>query len=341
MNLLGPVMLDINGCYLNDEDRSLLQHPMAGGVILFTRNFESAEQLFDLVKEIKVLRDPALLIAVDHEGGRVQRFKEPFTHIPALNVLGLKYDNKPDIAINDAEIFGWLTAIELLSFGIDFSFTPVLDVDFGLSTIIGDRAFHQSPEVIAILAAAYIKGLHRAGMPATGKHFPGHGGVTADSHTEIPVDKRDLEILKNNDIIPFKHLIPDYLDAIMPAHVIYENINDKPAGFSEYWLKDILRNELGFNGIIFSDDLDMQGASCISDDYNVRAVEALQAGCDMVLVCNNRDAARHVLENLDYNVMPKTSQHLLKMRGNSIMHWSELTQFDEWGKARNTISLYK
>jgi len=341
MNLLGPVMLDIKAGYLTEEDRSLLTHPLAGGVILFTRNFESATQLAELIKEIKALRDPALLIAVDHEGGRVQRFKEPFTVIPTLNVLGQQYDKNIDTALQDAETFGWLTAIELLTFGIDFSFTPVLDIDYGVSQVIGDRAFHSSPQIIAKLAAAYIQGLHKAGMSSTGKHFPGHGGVTADSHTDIPVDKRDLDTLLKQDIIPFKYLIPDYLDAIMPAHVIYKQINDKPAGFSSYWLKDILRTELNFKGIIFSDDLDMQGASCISDNYDVRAITALEAGCDMVLVCNNRDAATGVLENLVYNVTDKSSQHLLKMRGKAVMTWDDLIKTEQWKQASDIVANYK
>lgn len=341
MSFLGPVMLDLDGCCLSDEDRLLLQHPLAGGIILFTRNFESVKQLDELIEEIKALRDPALLIVVDHEGGRVQRFKETFTVIPALNVLGKKYDENTNIALQDAETFGWLTAIELLAFGIDFSFTPVLDVDYGVSQVIGDRAFHSSPEIIAELAAAYIKGLHKAGMSSTGKHFPGHGGVTADSHTDIPVDDRDLDILLSKDIIPFKYLIPDYLDAIMPAHVIYKQINDKPAGFSSYWLKDMLRDKLGFNGIIFSDDLDMQGASCISDNYTVRAQTALKAGCDMVLVCNNREAAKDVLDNLVYNVTDNSSEHLLKMRGKEVMSWGALIKTKEWQQAVAVILGYK
>ena len=281
------------------------------------------------------------MVAVDHEGGRVQRFKEPFTVIPALNGLGKKYDKSPQVALNDAETFGWLTAIELLSFNFDFSFTPVLDVDYGLSQVIGDRAFHHSPEVITHLAAAYISGLHKAGMASTGKHFPGHGGVTADSHVDIPVDERDLDTLRQHDMLPFKKLIPDYLDAIMPAHVIYKNINDKPAGFSSWWLKDILRDEMNFNGIIFSDDLDMQGASCISHDYSIRAESALQAGCDMVLVCNNRKAAIEVLENLDFSVTDNSSRHLLKMRGKKIMNWDKLIQTDEWKQAVAIVRCYQ
>lgn len=348
MTLLGPVMIDIEGVDLSEEDRTLLDNPLTGGVILFTRNFESAEQLYELVNEIKSLRDPALLIAIDHEGGRVQRFKQPFTHIPALNLLGRKYDSQPEIAIQHAKIFGWLTSIELLTFKIDFSFTPVLDVDYGISAVIGDRAFHKNPDIIARLAAAYIEGMHLAGMPSTGKHFPGHGGVHADSHTDIPVDNRDLKVILENDILPFEKLVPEHLDGIMPAHVIYEKITKEPAGFSPFWLKEILRDRLRFKGVIFSDDLNMQAASSISDNYTVRAKAALKAGCDMVLICNNRPAAMEILNNLDFNINNQTHQQLLKMRGKIDLNtkytvsqqWDKLTQTDNWQQAVSIVSEY-
>lgn len=341
MSLLGPVMVDVGGYTLTDDDRHLLLNPLVGGVILFSRNFESENQIFSLIKEIKKLRNPALLVAIDHEGGRVQRFKDPFTTIPALNVLGKKYDEAPDIALEHAEVFGWLTAIELLAFDIDFSFTPVLDVDYGVSGVIGDRAFHSSPEVIATLAAAYIKGMHQAGMAATGKHFPGHGGVSADSHTDIPVDNRDLSFLFENDMIPFNKLCSGSLDGIMPAHVIYEKVTKDPAGFSSFWLKEILRDKLKFEGVIFSDDLDMKGASVISEKYSLRAHAALDAGCDMALVCNNRNAANEVVEKLQYPITEQTSQHLLTMRGKTSMNWDDLTQTEQWQRAVNIISQYK
>ena len=341
MNLLGPIMVDVGGYLLNDEDRTLLLNPLVGGVILFTRNFESETQVYNLINDIKNLRTPSLLVAIDHEGGRVQRFKEPFTTIPALNVLGHKYDDDPAVALRHAEIFGWLTSIELLAFNIDFSFTPVLDVDYGVSGVIGDRAFHSSPEVIAELAAAYIKGMHQAGMSATGKHFPGHGGVSADSHTDIPVDERELSILFENDMLPFRQLIPASLDAIMPAHVIYEKITQDPAGFSSFWLKEILRDKLKFEGVIFSDDLDMKGASVISDDYSVRAHAALSAGCDMALICNNRIAANEIVEKLKYSITEQSSRQLLKMRGKITLNWRDLTQTDNWKQAVDIVSQYK
>lgn len=341
MSLLGPVMLDVDGYTLTDDDKTLLLNPLVGGVILFTRNFESATQVYNLINAIKNLRNPALLVAIDHEGGRVQRFKDPFSHIPALKNLGKKYDQDPDVALEHAETFGWLTAIELLAFNIDFSFTPVLDVDYGVSGVIGDRAFHSNPVVIAQLATAYIKGMHLAGMAATGKHFPGHGGVSADSHSDIPIDKRELNFLYENDILPFSELIPDSLDGIMPAHVIYEKINNQPAGFSSYWLKDILRDKLNFRGVIFSDDLDMKGAGFISDDYSVRAETALNAGCDMALVCNNRIAAIQVIEKLNYLITEQTSEHLLTMRSATAISWDELVQTDNWQQAVKILKQYK
>lgn len=341
MNLLGPVMVDINGFELTEDDKTLLLNPLVGGVILFTRNFETQSQIFKLIQSIKNLRAPALLVAIDHEGGRVQRFRDPFTVIPALNHLGKMYDNEPTKALDDAEIFGWLTAIELLAFGVDFSFTPVLDIDYAVSGVIGDRAFHSQAKVISKIAAAYIKGLHHAGMKSTGKHFPGHGGTAADSHTDIPVDTREFNELLENDILPFSELIPDLLDAIMPAHVIYEKVNAIPAGFSPFWLKEVLRDKLKFEGVIFSDDLDMKGASSISEYYAGRAQAALDAGCDMVLVCNNREGALDVINNLTYSNSDESSQHLLKMRGQDTMSWDALIQTPQWKDAVNIVSNYK
>jgi len=362
MTYLGPVMIDIEGVELTDEDKNILAHPLVGGVILFTRNFDSVKQVSELINKIKALRSPELLVCIDHEGGRVQRFKDPFTHIPALNNLGIQYNKNPDKAKHHAEIFGWLTSVELLTFNIDFSFTPVLDVDYGLSGVIGDRAFHQQPEVIAELAGHYIKGMHRAGMKSTGKHFPGHGGVKADSHTDIPIDDRSLEEIQKNDMLPFKKLCPESLDGIMTAHVIYEKVINESAGFSELWLMDILRNQLKFDGVIFSDDLDMKGASVVSQHYSERAQRALKAGCDMVLVCNNREAAKQVLENLNYKVTDTTSQQLLRMRGTlknninvnnksiknkDVMNesisdlWQALTHSKEWIDAVNIIKQYQ
>lgn len=300
MNMpLGPVMLDIAGTELTAEDRKRLLHPLVGGVILFSRNFESCAQLRTLTSAVHALRKPALLIAVDHEGGRVQRFREGFTAIPPMRVLGKAWDSNREQAVSIARSMGYLLAAELLNHGVDLSFTPVLDVDFGNSSVIGDRAFHQRPDAIAELAHGIMQGLGDAGMSAVGKHFPGHGHVRADSHHEVPVDDRSRTDIESEDLVPFRELIKRGLGGIMPAHVIYPAVDSAPAGFSEIWLKQILRKELGFDGVIFSDDLSMEGAS-VAGGVVERAHAALNAGCDMILVCNAPQSADQLLRELDY-----------------------------------------
>lgn len=311
---LGPVMLDVEGTALSPADRERLLHPLVGGVILFSRNYESPEQVEALVREIHGLREPQLLVAVDHEGGRVQRFRHGFTELPAVRHLGRVYDENPKRARRLAETSGWLMATELRAIGVDFSFAPVLDLDRGVSQVIGDRAFHTHPEVVADLAHAYMTGMHHAGMAATGKHFPGHGGVSADSHLALPVDERELADILAEDALPFQRMIHYGLEAIMPAHVVFSRVDSQPAGFSRRWLREILRGQLGFQGVIFSDDLSMEGAKG-TGDVVARAKLALAAGCDMVLVCNDSAAADQLLAGLGQHDDPVSHLRLVRMHG--------------------------
>ena len=311
---LGPVMLDVQGKTLTAEDEARLRHPLVGGVILFGRNYESPRQLQELTAAIHALRSPPLLIAVDHEGGRVQRFRSGFSRLPPMRELGKVWDANPRRARHLAQQAGYVLAAELRAHGVDFSFTPVLDVDFGSSTVIGDRAFHSDPQAIGELAHSLMQGLRQAGMAAVGKHFPGHGFVRADSHVEIPVDERGYTDMELCDLVPFRHMIDAGMQAIMPAHVIYPRVDDKPAGFSEVWLKKVLRGELGFEGCIFSDDLSMEGAT-VAGGIIQRAEAALNAGCDMVLVCNRPDLADELLAGLRWDMPAASRARLAHMRG--------------------------
>ncbi len=329
---LGPVMIDIEGTMLTAEDRELLRHPRVGGIILFSRNFQSVEQLKALLAEVHALRTPRLLVAVDHEGGRVQRFRDGFTRLPAALRFGEVYDVDPRRALRLAELAGWLMAAELLSVGVDFSFAPVLDLGRGISTVIGDRAFHATPQGVARLAQAYVTGMKRAGMAATGKHFPGHGAVAADSHLALPIDERSLDEIMAEDVYPFRVLVTHGLAGIMPAHVVYPQIDPVPAGVSRFWLHEILRTELGFQGVIFSDDLSMEGAVGIGS-YGERAHASLAAGCDMVLVCNNRAGAIEVLHALESYDQPLTPVRLVRMHGRESAHTASLHHDGAWRAA--------
>ncbi|MDY7116676.1 beta-N-acetylhexosaminidase [Halomonas sp. SSL-5] len=289
---LGPVMLDLEGTRLTADEPELLRRPEVGGVILFARNVESATQVRELCDAIRRVR-PNLLIGIDQEGGRVQRIRQGVTRLPAMRRLGRDAASDPEVTRRLCQDTGWLLGMEMAACGIDITFAPVLDVDGGTSTVIGDRSFSCYPETVAALAGAFIDGLHEAGMVAVGKHFPGHGSVAADSHLELPEDDRPLEALRAHDLVPFERLVPR-LDAVMPAHVVYSAFDPRPAGFSPAWL-GMLRESLGFKGVIFSDDLSMAGAAAAGSPGE-RAQAALTAGCDMLLVCNDRAAALEVLD---------------------------------------------
>ena len=290
----GPVMLDVSGPELDVADRARIAQPLVGGVILFARNYESPAQLAALTASIRALRDPAPLIAVDHEGGRVQRFRTGFTAIPPMRTLGELWDRDVAAAVAEAQRLGRIIADELITHGVDFSFTPVLDLDHGASGVIGDRAFHRNPNAVAHLAGALCRGLRAGGSVGVGKHFPGHGFVGADSHHDIPVDGRALAAIEQDDLVPFGALVRLGIEAVMPAHVVYPAVDAQPAGFSRVWLQQILRGRLGFDGMIFSDDLSMAGARG-AGDIIARADAAWGAGCDMVLVCNDPDSADALL----------------------------------------------
>ena len=361
-------MLDIQGQALTAEDRERLRHPLTGGLILFARNYESPEQIAALVEEIHALRHPRLLVAVDHEGGRVQRFREGFTRLPACRRFGEIHEENPKRAQRLAETAGWLMAAELRAVDVDFSFAPVLDLDRGVSAVIGDRAFHGDPEVVAVLAQAYAHGMQRAGMAATGKHFPGHGGCEADSHLALPVDTREYADLRIEDLVPFERLTHHGLAGIMPAHVLYPKIDRQPAGFSPFWLKKVLRQELGFQGVIFSDDLSMEGAKAAfapsmargpiaevqdarmprrpgmagsgldpigegAGDPVDRARAALDAGCDMVLVCNDPAAAGRILDGFGPHDDPVAHLRLVRMHGRPGPDRDALMASNEWREA--------
>ncbi|MCB4361744.1 beta-N-acetylhexosaminidase [Quatrionicoccus australiensis] len=287
----GPLMIDIAGQTLTDLDRQRLCHPLVGGIILFSRNFASREQLTALTDEIHALREPRLLIAVDHEGGRVQRFRDGFTRLPAMRTLGELYQRDAAAGLEATRAAGLVLAAELRACGVDYSFTPVLDLDYGPSRVIGDRAFHRDPEVVIALASALGEGLHAAGMGNCGKHYPGHGYVIPDSHVELPIDDRALDAMQE-DLLPYRRLA---LDAVMAAHVIYECFDCNTAVFSSKWI-DYLRNDIKFDGVVFTDDLSMAGAGVVGDML-ARVQTAYAAGCDMLLVCNAPDSVALVLDN--------------------------------------------
>ena len=315
-------MLDIEGTQLLQHERQLLQNPHVGGIILFARNIQSRQQLISLVKEIREVAGP-ILIAVDQEGGRVQRFQEGFTRLPAMQVLGDLVEQDNGQGLDLVRDVGWLMAAEVVACGLDISFAPILDVDRDTSSIIGDRAFSDQPRHVAKVAKAFIEGMGEAGMAATGKHFPGHGGIVADSHLEAPIDSRVLSELQHRDMLPFAEL-SGCLGAVMTAHITFPEVDAHSVGFSPFWLQQILRNQIGFQGVIFSDDLTMKGADIVGG-YTEKARLALEAGCDMILVCNSPQGVLEVLEYMQ-QLDVSGGERLAQMRAANFCTWQQLTE---------------
>ena len=330
-------MVGIAGGELDQVEKEVLRHPNIGGVVLFSRNYRSREQLRALCDSIHALRQPPLLVAVDHEGGRVQRFRDGFTALPAAAKYGMLHDRNQDLGCRTARSGGWVMAVELRAGGVDFSFAPVLDLGLGVSAVIGDRAFHRDPDVVTVLARAFLSGMRGAGVGGVGKHFPGHGSVEADSHCSLPVDCRSYEDVRFSDLVPFERLAASDLAGVMPAHVVFDCLDGCPAGFSRPWLRDILRRRLGFQGIVFSDDLDM-AAAATGGNHVDRANAALEAGCDMVLVCNDWSGAVAVAESLKCAPDPLRIARMARMRGRDAPSFEQLAADPEYRSAVAEVS---
>jgi len=325
-------MLDVEGLSLSPADRALLSEPAVGGVILFTRNYASPAQVADLAAEIREVKVPPLLIAVDYEGGRVQRFRDGFTSIPPMRLLGVEYDVDPANALELAKTAGWIVGAELGAVGIDLSFSPCVDLDWGVSTVIGDRSFHKKPDVVAALAGAVSQGLREAGMSAVAKHFPGHGAVVADSHKHLPIDRREFgDVL--DDMQPYDVLVRNRaIGAVMMAHVVFSETDPLPAGFSSYWIENQLRGQLRFDGAVFCDDLSMEAAAAFGS-VPERAALALAAGCDMVLICNDRRSAIASVASLEDYSRPTSLVRLARLHGGACDSRDALLSSDTWRQA--------
>ena len=332
---LGPVMIDLEGTELQAVEREMLAHPLVGSVILFARNYAEPAQLRKLVADIHAVRSPALIVGVDHEGGRVQRFREGFSKLPPLRRIGLEYDADPRGALQLARELGWLMAAELRAHGVDLSFAPCVDLDYGVSEVIGDRALHANAAVVGELAVAYMNGMRNAGMVATAKHFPGHGAVVADSHHALPVDRRALVDLAD-DIAPYRLLIANGLAGVMVAHVLYPEIDSVPASASPRWIRGVLREQLGFQGVVFADDLSMAGAAAVGGIVE-RCERALAAGCDVLPVCNHRPSALAVLDGLKVADDPVAALRRVRLRGKAGVSLSQLAESPQWASAQEAL----
>jgi beta-N-acetylhexosaminidase len=329
-------MVDVAGLELTPEDRDVLRHPLVGSVILFTRNYASSAQLAQLVADIHAVRSPALIVAVDQEGGRVQRFRPEFSLLPSPRRIGHEFDLDPKQGLALARAMGWLMAAELRAHGVDLSFAPCVDLDYGVSEVIGDRAFHARPDAVAQLALAYMGGMKDAGMMATAKHFPGHGAVVADSHHSLPVDRRDWNAL-GDDLLPYRRLIANGVPGIMVAHILFPAVAPEPASLSRRWIQNALREELRFEGAVFTDDLSMGGAKEFGDIV-ARASAALDAGCDVLPVCNDRGSVVKLLDELVYEVQPSSHLRLVRMRGRAALERSELVAGEAWRASQELLA---
>ena len=332
---LGPLMIDLKGPELDAEERSWLRAPAVGGVILFTRNYRDLGQLGELVAEIHAARNPPLLVAVDHEGGRVQRFRAPFTELPPMRALGRLHDRDPEEALNAARAFGWLMASELRALDVDLSFAPVLDLDLGLSEVIGDRALHPRADTVSALSAAFSAGANAAGMAVTAKHFPTHAGARADSHTALAVDDRGLDRL-TDDLAPYRRLAAAGLESVMVGHVIFPEVDPLPASLSPFWMREQLRDRLGFEGAVLSDDMSMAGAD-VGGDCGRRILQSLEAGCDMALLCNSPDEIPGAIEAVADYRNPPSAPRLARLRGGARTGWKGLRLSKQWRVAREQI----
>lgn len=332
---LGPLMVDIEGTQLSAADREILAHPLVGSVILFTRNYAQPAQLAALVAEIHALRSPALVVGVDHEGGRVQRFREGFSRLPAARRIGHEYDTDPRAGTALAQQMGWLMAAELRAHGVDLSFAPCIDLDYGISEVIGERAFHRDPQIVGELAVAWMRGMRTAGMVATAKHFPGHGAVVADSHVAHPIDRRTL-IDMDPDLAPYRVLIANGLAAVMIAHVQYPAVDAGPASASRRWIRQILRSELRFQGVVVADDLSMKGAEAAGDILE-RATRALEAGCDVLPVCNHRASVERLLDGWRVAQDPAAALRRIRLRGRAGLTPEALRASPLWQSAQESL----
>jgi beta-N-acetylhexosaminidase len=333
---LGPLMVDVQGLELTAEDRELLAHPLVGSVILFSRNYANSEQLTRLVADIHAVRTPPLAVGVDQEGGRVQRFRDGFSRLPALRRIGHEYDADHKAGLALARELAWLMAAELRAHGVDLSFAPVVDLDYGVSEIIGDRAFHGRAAAVGDLSVAYMHGMRDAGMIATAKHFPGHGAVVADSHLALPVDRREYADL-TNDLAPYRRLIANGLPGVMVAHVLFPAVDPRPASFSRKWVGDILRSELGFQGLVFTDDLSMKGAVGVGDIVE-RCQLALAAGCDVLPICNDRSAVIAAVQGLRVETDPAAQLRRVRMKARGGLSREQLYASAEWRNCRDALA---